>query len=581
MLTASAPISPLGWIMFVELPVKEAYASLYQALQRLAGVLLGASIFAVLAGIFLARRMVGPIQALRAGAARIGGGDFAQRINIKTGDELEGLANQFNDMGARLQESYADLENKVDQRTAELSESLQQQTATADVLKVISRSAFDLKSVLTTLTESAKALCGASLGIITLRDGNVMRLQAELGCTPAFLDFMNANPIKPGRDTLTGRVFMDGKPTHVPDVRSDAEYNFGQAPALGEYRAVLAVPLMRDGAVEGVLLLGRPEPGPFSQRQVDLVQTFADQAVIAIENVRLFEQVQERTKELSLSLDDLRTAQDRLVQTEKLASLGQLTAGIAHEIKNPLNFVNNFSALSAELIDELNDVLKPAALDDKTREEIDELTHMLKGNLDKVVQHGKRADSIVKNMLLHSREGAGEHRPADINAIVEESLNLAYHGARAEKSGFNITLKRDFDSAAGMIDLYPQEITRVFLNLISNGFYAATKRKEAGDETFEPMLSATTKSIGNKVEIRIRDNGTGIPPEVKEKMFNPFFTTKPAGEGTGLGLSMSHDIIVKQHGGTIDVATEPGIFTEFIITLPRTGAAQAMAGGKN
>ena len=191
---------------------------------------------------------------------------------------------------------------------------------------------------------------------------------------------------------------------------------------------------------------------------------------------------------MSHSLDDLRTAQDRLVQTEKLASLGQLTAGIAHEIKNPLNFVNNFSALSAELIDELNEVLKPAALDDKTREEIDELTHMLKGNLEKVVQHGKRADSIVKNMLLHSREGSGEHRPADINAIVEESLNLAYHGARAEKSGFNITLQRDLDPEAGMIDLYPQEITRVFLNLISNGFYAATKRKETGDEGFEPTL---------------------------------------------------------------------------------------------
>jgi signal transduction histidine kinase len=574
-LTASAPIQPLGWTMFVELPVEEAYASLYLALQRLAIVLAAASIFAVLAGIFLARRMVGPIQALRAGSERIGGGDFAQRISIKTGDELEGLANQFNDMGARLQESYADLENKVEQRTAELSESLQQQTATADVLKVISRSAFDLKSVLTTLTDSAKALCSASLGIICLRDGEVMRLQAESGCTPAFIDFMRANPIKPGRDTITGRVFMDGRPAHVPDVQLDTEYNFGTAPTLGDYRAVLAVPLMRDGAVEGVLLLGRPEPGPFSQRQVDLVQTFADQAVIAIENVRLFEQVQARTKELAASLDELRTAQDRLVQTEKLASLGQLTAGIAHEIKNPLNFVNNFSALSGELVDELNDVLKTAPLDDKVREEIDELTHMLKGNLEKVVQHCKRADSIVKNMLLHSREGSGEHRPVDINAIVEESLNLAYHGARAEKSGFNITLKRDLDPAAGLIDLYPQEITRVFLNLISNGFYAATKRKEANEAGFEPMLSATTRNLGNQVEIRIRDNGTGIPREVKEKMFNPFFTTKPAGEGTGLGLSMSRDIVVKQHGGKIDVDTEPGEFTEFIITLPRTAAAQA------
>ena len=331
----------------------------------------------------------------------------------------------------------------------------------------------------------------------------------------------------------------------------------------------------------GVFVLTRREKRPFSEKQIELITTFADQAVIAIENVRLFDEVQARTKELAASLEELRTAQDRLVQTEKLASLGQLTAGIAHEIKNPLNFVNNFAALSGELIDELNDVLKPAALDGKTREEIDELTHMLKGNLEKVVQHGKRADSIVKNMLLHSREGAGEHRPADINAIVEESLNLAYHGARAEKAGFNITLKRDFDSAAGQIDLYPQEITRVFLNLISNGFYAATKRKEAGDQGFEPALSAVTRSLGNKVEIRIRDNGTGIPPEVKEKMFNPFFTTKPAGEGTGLGLSMSHDIIVKQHGGTIDVATEPGAFTEFIMTLPRSGAAQPITGGRN
>jgi signal transduction histidine kinase len=466
-------------------------------------------------------------------------------------------------------------------RTDDLSESLQQQTATADVLKVISRSAFDLKSVLTTLTDSAKALCGAASGVIFLRDGEVLRLQAESGCPPDFIEFLRAHPIKPGRETFTGRVFLDGQVAHLPDVLLDPEYNFGSAPEVGEFRAALAVPLMRDGKVEGVLSLARPEPGAFTNRQVELVQTFADQAVIAIENARLFGQVQERTKELSQSLDELRTAQDRLVQTEKLASLGQLTAGIAHEIKNPLNFVNNFSALSAELVDELNDVLKPAGLDDRIREEIDELTHMLKGNLEKVVQHGKRADSIVKNMLLHSREGSGEHRPADINAIVEESLNLAYHGARAEKSGFNITLKRDLDPEAGMIDLYPQEITRVFLNLISNGFYAATKRKESGEESFEPILSATTKSLGNKVEIRIRDNGTGIPLEVKEKMFNPFFTTKPAGEGTGLGLSMSHDIVVKQHGGKIDVDTEPGSFTEFVITLPRTAAAKAQAGGTN
>ena len=206
---------------------------------------------------------------------------------------------------------------------------------------------------------------------------------------------------------------------------------------------------------------------------------------------------------------------------------------------------------------------------------------MLKGNLDKVVQHGKRADSIVKNMLLHSREGSGEHRPVDINAVVEESLSLAYHGARAEGKGFNIALERDFDPAAGEVDLFPQEITRVLLNLISNGFYATTKRRAAnGRSDYEPLLVASTRNLGDAVEIRIRDNGSGIPPEVKEKMFNPFFTTKPAGEGTGLGLSLSHDIVVKQHAGTIEVDTEPGAYTEFRIVLPRGAATMAKAGAK-
>ncbi len=213
------------------------------------------------------------------------------------------------------------------------------------------------------------------------------------------------------------------------------------------------------------------------------------------------------------------------------------------------------------MTDELNDVLKQATFAEKIR--ADELTSLLKENIKKVVQHGKRANSIIKNMLLHSREGSGERRSADINALVGESLNLAYHGARAEKAGFTITLKQDLAPNAGSIELYPQEITRALLNLISNGFYAATRRKVKADDesSFEPLLSAATRDLGKAVEIRIRDNGTGIPPEVREKMFNPFFTTKPTGEGTGLGLSITHDIVVKQRGGRIDVETEPGEFT--------------------
>ena len=301
--------------------------------------------------------------------------------------------------------------------------------------------------------------------------------------------------------------------------------------------------------------------------------------MIAIENVRLFQEVQARTEELSRSLDELRTAQERLSQTEKLASLGQLTAGIAHEIKNPLNFVNNFAALCVELIEELHQVLDNVVVDSAARAGVNELASMLRINLEKVIAHGARADSIVKNMLLHSRQGAGERRPADINAIVEESNNLAYHGARAEQQGFNVKLEKSLDPAAGNIDLHPQEITRALLNLISNGFYATSKRAASEkDESYEPTLVATTRDLGDRVEISVRDNGPGIPPEVREKMFNPFFTTKPAGEGTGLGLSLSHDIVVKQHAGSIEVETELGHYTEFRIQLPRTAATFAKPG---
>ena len=473
------------------------------------------------------------------------------------------------------------LEKQVEERTVELARSVEELRALGEVSQAVN-STIDLQTVLSTIISKAVHLSGTEAGTIYAFDevNQQFQLRASYGMDAALVAAIKDRNVRMG-ETLISQAAMRRCPLQVADINHDSSSVLDIIRHAG-FRALLAVPLLGANRIVGALVVRRKQPGEFPQSTVNLLQTFGAQSVLAIQNAHLFDEVQARTRELAKSLEGLRNTQDRLVQTEKLASLGQLTAGIAHEIKNPLNFVNNFSAVSVELVDELQEVLARADLDNRLRAEISEIGDMLQGNLYKIVQHGKRADSIVKNMLLHSRQGSGEHQPADINAVVEESLNLAYHGARAEKQDFNITLERFFDPTAGEVDLFPQEITRVLLNLISNGFYAATKRKsEANGANYEPTLAALTKNLGDSVEIRIRDNGTGIPPEVRKKMFNPFFTTKPPGEGTGLGLSLSYDIIVKQHAGSIEVDTQLGEFTEFRIVLPRGAAILAKSGERS
>ena len=448
-------------------------------------------------------------------------------------------------------------------RTDDLSRSVEELRALGEVSQAVN-STLDLENVLSTIVAKAVQLSSTEAGAIYVFDDRQreFRLRATYGMDQELITALTHQHIGLDEPNVAAAL-AHSEPIQIADLREEAHSDLNEITLRAGYRARLVSPLIRGEKVVGLLVVRRRRPGAFPQNTVDLIKTFAAQSTVAIENARLFKHVES-------SLEDLRTAQDRLVQTQKLASLGQLTAGIAHEIKNPLNFVNNFSGVSAELLEELREALAGVKADHKTRAEITELADTLRDNLDKIVQHGKRANSIVKNMLLHSREGSGEHRLVDINALVDEAVNLAYHGARAEKQAFNITLERSFDRGAGEVDCYPQEITRVLLNLISNGFYAATRRKdEAMDNGFEPILTTTTRNLGDRVEIRIRDNGIGIPPEVREKMFNPFFTTKPAGEGTGLGLSISHDIIVKQHSGSIEVDTQPGEFTEIQVVLPR------------
>lgn len=456
----------------------------------------------------------------------------------------------------------------------ELAMALERQAATAEILNVIAKSPTDVQPVFDVISDRAQRLLGGQSALVTQVIGDMLYLAA---CTAGSPDGDEEIRISfPAALTGSG-IHSRVAATATIAFRSDVETDASVSQAVKEmarargYRSIVVVPMLRKGTAIGTIGVSRAEAGAFGGSQIELLNTFADQAVIAVENVRLFKELQARTTELSKSLDDLRAAQDRLVQTEKLTSLGQLTAGIAHEIKNPLNFINNFASLSAELTDELGEVLASVSVPDGAREDLDELSGLLKDNLQRIVQHGRRADSIVKNMLLHSHGGGGEHRLTDLNALVDESLALAYHGARAERPQLSVALKRNYDPTVGLIEIFPQEISRVLLNLVANGFYAVGERLRERGPHFEPTVSARTCSLGRSVEIRIRDNGVGIPSDLKEKIFDPFFTTKPPGEGTGLGLSMSYDIIVKQHGGRIDVETEPGAFTEFIITLPRGG----------
>jgi two-component system, NtrC family, sensor kinase len=286
------------------------------------------------------------------------------------------------------------------------------------------------------------------------------------------------------------------------------------------------------------------------------------QTILESQNIRLEEQVQKRTIELKKTVEDLESTQAHLIQSAKMASLGEMTAGIAHEIQNPLNFVNNFSEVNAELIDELKYELATGKVQSAS-----EIADNIKANEERINHHGKRADAIVKGMLQHSRSSSGQKEPTDINALADEYLRLAYHGLRAKDKSFNADIKTDFDNSTGNINIIPQDIGRVILNLINNAFYAVNEKSKQNIAGYEPTVEVSTRKEGNKVLLSVKDNGNGIPQKIFDKIFQPFFTTKPSGQGTGLGLSLSYDI-VKAHRGELKVETKEGEGSKFIIVLP-------------
>jgi signal transduction histidine kinase/HAMP domain-containing protein len=457
----------------------------------------------------------------------------------------------------------------------ELRETLAQFEALRGVGRAVG-STLDLQTVLSIVVGRAVEFSRAQAGMIYEYDevAREFRFRTSHGAEEELTELLKGDPIHLGEGAISTSAVI-GSPAQLRDLLSNRELavpTLWDALARLGYRAVIAAPLLHEERILGGLVVARREVGEFSQEIVGLIEAFATQSALAVRNAKLFEEQRQRERDLRAAHDELKAAQASLIHAEKMASLGQLTAGIAHEIKNPLNFVNNFAELSRELLQEVKEIIGSAAdrLTGDARLDLDELIATLTGNLSKIAEHGRRADGIVTSMLLHSRGGSGERRMTDLNALVEETFNLAFHGARAQDRSFNITLERDLDPSLAPIEIVPQDITRVLLNLFGNGFYAANKRRhEDADPAYQPVLKVTTRDLGDQVEIRVRDNGVGMPPEVRTRLFTPFFTTKPTGEGTGLGLSISYDIVVQQHGGTITVDSNPREFTEFTLHLPR------------
>ena len=537
-LTAFATIPELGWTVFVEQPVDDAFAPLYASLRRTGLMLLAGLLVAIGVSLVLARRMVTPIRALREGAAQIGAGNLDQRIEVHSGDELEALGEQFNSMAARLKESYAGLEHKVRERTAELTKTLSQQTATAEVLKLISRASFDLDPVLRTLVKSAAELCDAQHALFYRVSDEGLRPEAWHNVSDEYIEYRKQHPIPVVSTQVMGRVLLTRAPVHVHDVLEEPDYSAPAAQKLGQYRTVLGVPVLREGIPIGVIGVFRTEARPFFDRQIDLIVTFADQAAIAIENVRLFNEIQDKSRQLEVA--------------NKHKS--EFLANMSHELRTPLNAIIGFSEVLLErMFGEMNEKQEEYLKD--------------------IHSSGQHLLSLINDILDLSKVEAGrmELNLADFDLPTAIGNALTLIRERALRHG--IALESELDAALGAIRADERKFKQVMVNLLSN----AVKFTPEGGK-----ITVRARAAGEMVEVAVIDTGVGIALEDHHLVFEEFkqvgsdYTRKA--EGTGLGLPLARRF-VELHGGAMRLDSELGKGSAFSFTLPLRPAEPAAAAG--
>ncbi len=591
---AYAPIPLNKWSIGIVFPVDEFMADVNNLVMNLVAMCLIGLLIILSVIIFISRSITSPLRVLTSAAGNFAKGDFSVELpEIKSKDEIGRLNEAFKSMQSTLASTINDLmdtteqlklshmvleeynrtlEQKVDERTSELKQKNLELDVAFENVKTLNyigkkiTSTLNIEHIQDIVYENANSLMDAASFLIMIYNEKEKQLECKLS-------------IEKGEKLPNFSISMDDKDRfavwcveHASTVfmnNVEEEYSkyisHRSQPKAGEtVNSLIYVPLMIEDRILGVISVQSFQKDAYTQYQLDMFSNLANYVAIAFENAFSYEKINKANNEL-------KEAQAQLVQAEKMASLGQLTAGIAHEIKNPLNFVNNFAELTVDLTNELTEEIEKltGTITEKDKEYLEEIIGDINSNAKKINDHGKRADSIVKGMLLHSRGKAGDIQLTDVNAVLAEYVNLGYHGMRAQDNTFNLKIEADYDSTIGMINVVPQDISRVFLNIINNACYATNLKKKDLKDAYFPILQISTKDKGDKVEIRIKDNGTGIPQEVLDKVFNPFFTTKPAGQGTGLGLSLSFDIIVQEHKGEMRVESKVGEYAEFIILIPK------------